>query len=124
MRAAHEAFGDVAVKPILARLEASDNRMARRAVVRGRMFSQRLIAAADVSALGASAQVKPPAVFGETLDTAGARRRDVGLDALFGHDMYAFLFPYTGNYGDGSCVNEARNVAVPSTALQSTSFGE
>jgi hypothetical protein len=51
------------------------------------MFSQRLIAAADMSALGAAAQMKPPAIRGNAFDAAGARWWRVGIDALFGHDL-------------------------------------
>lgn len=88
-RTSHEILAYVAIEPVLTRLEARDDRMTRRAVVRRRVFTQRLIAAADVPAFRASAQMKPPAVFGEALDATRARRWDLAFDAVgsFAHDF-------------------------------------
>ena len=61
-RPLNELFGSVVVEPLFAGLEAGDHRMPRLlAVLRG-MLTRRGIAAADVSAFGAPAEMQPPAV--------------------------------------------------------------
>src|SRR5207248_5476990 len=52
---------DVAPAPVLARLELADERMRRRVLVGGRMAARRAVAASDMAAGQADAQVKPPA---------------------------------------------------------------
>src|SRR5690606_40318991 len=60
--------------PALARLEAADQRVAGRAEVRGRVLGRRRVAAADVAALRAPAQVDPPAAHVVALAAARAAR--------------------------------------------------
>jgi hypothetical protein len=50
----------IVVKPMLARLETRDNRVTRGGVMFRCMLTWRTIAAADVTALRASAKMKPP----------------------------------------------------------------
>jgi hypothetical protein len=88
VRAAHETFSNVTVKPVFAGFETRNDRVTRRAVVRGRVFAKRLIATPDVSALRTSAQMKPPAALGETLDTSGAGRFNLRIYSInVGHHI-------------------------------------
>jgi hypothetical protein len=52
----------VIVEPILARLEAGNDRMSRRFRVLGGMLTRRTVAASDVPTLRTPAEMKPPAV--------------------------------------------------------------
>jgi len=66
----------VVVEPVLAGLEAIDDRVAGRGVVLRRMLARRTIAAADVTTFGASPKVQPPCARLQALDatrTAGLR---------------------------------------------------
>ena len=65
-----ELLGGVAPEPVLARLEATDHGMLIMGGVLARVLRGGRVAATDVSTLGAAAQVKPPAAFGQALDTA------------------------------------------------------
>src|ERR1700722_20701118 len=87
VRPRHELLASIVIKPRFARFEAGDNRMAGRAEVPGSVFAQRLVATADVTALGAAAQVEPPVIFGEALDAARTGGRNTRIDAfyLFAH---------------------------------------
>ena len=69
---------EVAEVPLLSRLVRPDDGMPDRAEMLGGVLARRLIAAADVPALLADAQMDPvvPA-GGEALDAAGSRGRDV-----------------------------------------------
>src|SRR5271155_3978729 len=58
----------VVVKPMLAWLEARDYRVTRGGVVFRCMLTWRTIAAADVTAFGASAKMKPPFARGHAFD--------------------------------------------------------
>jgi hypothetical protein len=60
--AGEEFFGAIVVKPPLTRLEARDYRMTRSGVMFRRMLIWRIITAADVTAIGASAKMQPPPV--------------------------------------------------------------
>jgi hypothetical protein len=77
----------VVVEPVLTRLEAVDDRVMLRPRMLGGVLRGGLVAAADVAAMHASAQVEPPAVFGgEALDAAGPAGRDGGVDrGILGH---------------------------------------
>jgi hypothetical protein len=66
-----ELLGVVAPEPVLARLEAANHWVLVSGGVLARVLRGGRIAAADVSALGAAAQVKPPPALGQALDTAG-----------------------------------------------------
>ena len=63
-------FRAVVVKPVLARLEAGDDRVARSGVVFRRMLIWRTITAANVTTLGASAKMEPPRARRRAFDAA------------------------------------------------------
>ena len=67
-------------EPRLAGLEAAHDRMAGVGGVRPRVPVRRGVAAADVPALGAAAQVEPPAAGGLALHAAGAAGRHGDVD--------------------------------------------
>src|SRR5690348_11121935 len=73
-------LGFVAVEPVLAWLEAADERVARSRSVRARVLHGRRVATPDVPALRAPAQVHPPATRGLALDAAFAARRHGRVD--------------------------------------------
>src|SRR5262252_6454486 len=70
----------VAPEPGLPRLEAADDRVPGGLRVRGRVLLRRVVAAADVPALGAAAQVEPPAAGLLAVGASGPARRDGGID--------------------------------------------
>src|SRR5579862_8965680 len=70
----------VGPEPLLPRLEAADHRVPRLAVMRGGVLGRRGVAAADVPALGAPAQVHPPAASLLALRAAGAGWGGVRVD--------------------------------------------
>jgi hypothetical protein len=59
-----ELLVGVAPEPVLARLEAADERMSGLSGMPTRVLGRGGVATADVSALGTAAQVQPPSVFG------------------------------------------------------------
>src|SRR5262249_39643585 len=67
----------VAPVPVLTRFERLDDRVGGLVKVACRVSAGRVVATADVSALGAAAQVNPMTAGAEALDTAVAARRDV-----------------------------------------------
>src|SRR5690348_10212412 len=72
-------------EPVLARLEALDDRVAGLGGMLARMLARRGVAAPDVAARRAAAQVEPPALLGrEALYAARAARRNARVD-LPGH---------------------------------------
>ena len=74
--------GAVVPEPVLTGLEALDHRVPGGLEVRAGVLCRGGVAAADVAALGAAAQVHPPAAGGVAVGAAGAARRDGGVDAL------------------------------------------
>src|SRR6185503_2896122 len=60
LRSLDELLGAVVVEPVLTRLEALDQRVAGLLLMSGRVPGGRVVAAADVPAGGAAAQVQPP----------------------------------------------------------------
>src|SRR5215467_15695365 len=84
-----EVLLQVGPEPALPRLEAADHRVAGFLGVRGGVLRRRGVAAADVPALGAAAQVQPPAARRLALGAAGAARRDGRVDAC---DLYCHEF--------------------------------
>src|SRR5712691_6174617 len=76
-------LGVVAVEPVLTWLEAADERMPGGRGVRGRVLHGRGVAAADVPALRAPAQVHPPAASGIALDAPGTARRHRRVNARY-----------------------------------------
>src|SRR5579859_7776674 len=75
--------GLVVPEPVLAGLEALHDRMPGGLPVRGRVLGGRGVAAAHVPALGAPAQVHPPAAGRVALDAAGAAGRRRRVDARY-----------------------------------------
>ena len=61
LRTFDHPLGFVIVEPILARLEAGNDRMPSGRRMPGRMLAGRTVAATDMTTLGAAAQMKPPA---------------------------------------------------------------
>jgi hypothetical protein len=70
LRALKSFSRSVIVEPVLARFEAADNRVPCGGVVLRCMLAWRSIAAADVTALGASAEMQPPSVRCQAFDAA------------------------------------------------------
>ena len=68
LRAGEGFLSTVVVKPMLAWLEARDYRVTRGGVVFRCMLTWGTIAAADVTAFGASAKMKPPFARGHAFD--------------------------------------------------------
>jgi hypothetical protein len=69
-------LGGEAPKPILAGLEALDDRMTRARRVFARVLGWRGITAADVAASGAPAKVKPPSAGVRALNASSSAWRD------------------------------------------------
>jgi hypothetical protein len=76
LRAVEELLRTIVVKPPLARLEARDDRVTGGGAMFRRMLTWRTITAADVTAFGASAKMKPP--------SAGRRAFDADCSARLG----------------------------------------
>jgi hypothetical protein len=72
----------VIVEPVLAGLEAVDDRVARARVMLCRMLVWRTIAAADVAAFGASAQMQPPSVRFQAFDATCTAWFGVQIDSF------------------------------------------
>jgi hypothetical protein len=68
LRAGYEFFSAVVVKPVLARLEARDDRVTRSGVMFRCMLIWRTITAADVTTFGASAKMQPPSAQSQAFD--------------------------------------------------------
>src|SRR5271154_6210119 len=82
-RAGERFLGLVVPEPVLAGLEALHDRVPGGLPVRGAVLRGRGVAAAHVPALGAAAQVHPPAAGGVALDAAGPAGRHRWLDARY-----------------------------------------
>jgi hypothetical protein len=79
-----ESFSrSVIVEPVLAGLEAVDDRVARGGVMLRRMLAWRTIATADVAAFGASAQVQPPSVRCQAFDATCAAWFCLQIDSFW-----------------------------------------
>jgi hypothetical protein len=72
----------VIVEPVLAGFEAVDDRVAGARVMLCRMLVWRTIAAADVAAFGASAQMQPPPVRFQAFDATGTAWFGVQIDSF------------------------------------------
>jgi hypothetical protein len=72
LRPLERFFRAIVVKPVLARLEARDDRVAGGSVVFRCMLIWRTITAADVTTLGASAKMEPPRTGRRAFDAAGS----------------------------------------------------
>src|SRR5579862_4468160 len=66
----------VTPEPVFARLEAPDERVPGRGRVLGGVLGRRGVAAADVPALRAAAQMQPPPAAGVALDASGPAGRN------------------------------------------------
>jgi hypothetical protein len=71
----------VIVEPRFARFEAGDDGVAGGVEMVGRVLAGGTVATADVTALGAASQVKPPPSAGETFDTTSSARLRFRIDA-------------------------------------------
>ena len=80
LRAFDRVFGLVVVEPLFAGLKACDHPMTGFLEVRGRVLVRRTIAAADVPALGAAAEMEPPAAACQAFDAPGSGRCAGGID--------------------------------------------
>ena len=81
-RAGEGFFCTIIVKPLLARLEARDDRVTRSGVMFRCVLIWRTITAADVPAFGASAKMKPPSAPSRAFDAAGSARPDRWIYAV------------------------------------------
>src|SRR5260370_16694642 len=81
LRAREGILGLVIPEPVFAGLEAADDRVPRDLRVRGRVLRRRAVAAPDVAALRAPAQVDPPAAARVALDAARPARWHRRVDA-------------------------------------------
>src|SRR5580692_1784114 len=81
LRAVVGLIGLEAPEPVLAGLEAADERMSCGLRVRGSVLFRRGVAAADVSALRAPAQVQPPTARRLAFDAAGPAGRNGRVDS-------------------------------------------
>jgi len=67
----HVFVCSVVPKPILAWLEAANDRVTRRVRMRGRVLTGRVVAASNVAALRTPSKVEPPTPRLETLQATG-----------------------------------------------------
>ena len=81
-RAGEEFFGPIVVEPPLTRLEARDDRVTRSGVMFRCMLVRRTIAAADVTAFGASAKMKPPSAQSRAFDATCSAWLGRRVDAI------------------------------------------
>ena len=90
----------VIVEPILARLEARDDRMSGLFRMLGCMLAGRTVAAADVATFRTAAEVKPPALRRRhafhTPSATGFRRRVDSGQSLF-HFRFSFRVRFSQN---------------------------
>ena len=91
LRAAKRVSGTVVVEPPLARLEARDYRVTRSGVMFRCMLIGRIITAADVATLGASAPMKPPLASSPAFEAACPAWRGGQVDT-FPFSLHRFLF--------------------------------
>jgi len=82
LRAGKEFLSTVVVKPMLAWLEARDYRVTRGGVVFRCMLTWGTIAAANVTAFGASAKMKPPFARGRAFDATRSARLGRRFDTI------------------------------------------
>jgi hypothetical protein len=82
LRAVDEFLRAIVVKPPLTRLETRDDRMARGGVMFRCVLIWRRVAAADVTAFGASAKMKPPCAHSQTFDATGSAWLDRRVDTV------------------------------------------
>ena len=82
LRTGEEFVRTIVVEPPLARLEARDDRVPRRGVVFRCVLTWRTVTAADVTAFGASAKMKPPPAPNRAFDTNCSARLRRGVDTI------------------------------------------
>ena len=82
LRAGEGLFCTIVVKPLLAGLEACDDRMTRSGVMFRCMLTWRGVATADVTAFGASAKMQPPAALSQTFDATCSARLGRRVDTV------------------------------------------
>jgi len=81
----HAFVGCVVVEPLLARLEAADDRVAAGSGVSACVLARRRVTTADVAAASAAAQVEPPSAAGEAFDATVAARRYGRVNSVIWH---------------------------------------
>jgi hypothetical protein len=79
-RADEQLIGTDVQEPVLIGFVARDHWVSVSARVVARVLRGGGVAAPDVAARGASAQMEPPAAVTFAFDTSGARRPDIGID--------------------------------------------
>ena len=72
----------IVVKPLLARLEAHDDRVLGGVIMFGRVLTWGRVTTADVAALRAPAKMQPPSAGSQALDAARSARLGRGVDAI------------------------------------------
>jgi hypothetical protein len=82
LRAGEGFFSAIVVKPMLVRLEALNYRVTRSGIVFRCMLIWGTIAAADVTALRASAKMEPPFVCSQAFDATRSTRLDRRVDTI------------------------------------------
>src|ERR1700677_2412341 len=82
LRPLERFFSAIVVKPLLAWLEARDDRVTGGSVVVRCMLIWRTITAADVTTLGASPKMEPPRTGRRAFDAAGSARLDRRVDTV------------------------------------------
>jgi hypothetical protein len=78
-----EFCGAVIIEPAFTFLEACNNRVAGILIVLRGMLVRRVIAAANVSAFGAPAEVQPPAVLRQALDATRTARFSCWINTVY-----------------------------------------
>ena len=84
-RAVEHLTGSEAVEPVLPGFEALHDRVSGLDGVLTGVAAERVVAAADVAALGASPQVEPPGPGGFAFDATRSARRNAGVDRCVVH---------------------------------------
>ena len=111
-RPGHLLLGGEVPEPVLAGFEAAHDRVAGGPGVSPRVLVGRGVAAADVPALRAAAEVEPPPAGRLALDAPGARRRHRGVDGLAAHPRPPQLKGHT-SWNPGSTVRTAPTPRKP-----------
>src|SRR5262245_12838860 len=82
-RTGKEFARSIIIKPLLACLETRDNRVAGSGIVFRCMLTWRIVTAADVTTLGASAEMQPPTAGRQTFCTTSTTRLGRGIYAHY-----------------------------------------
>ena len=91
-RARDHSLSPIVVKPGFSGLEACRDRMPCRVKMLRSMLARRVVAASDVPAFCAAAEVQPPTPCSQALRAARAARRHIGIDSMMISFHGQFLF--------------------------------